>query len=76
MPNRVEAHIKMCYLSMCLLSLIKYNCAKLNLSASEIMEEWSTIYKVNLKHLETKVEFEKIVTQSNIQKQILKKIKV
>lgn len=75
MTKRIQAHIKMCYLSMCLLSLIKYDCTKLNLSASEIMDELSTIYKVNLKHSETRAQFEKIVTQSNVQKEILKKLK-
>jgi transposase len=75
LPQRVEAHVKMCYLSMCILSLIKFNCQKMDLSVTEILDELSCIYKVNLKHSSTNEQFEKIVTQSNTQKNILKKLK-
>ena len=75
MPKRVNAHVKICYLSLCLLSLIKYKCKKLNVSASTIIQELQTVYKVNLKHSKTKREFTKIVTLSNKQKNILKALK-
>ena len=75
MPRRVNAHIKICYLSLCILSLIKFRCKKLNISASTIINELQTIYKVNLKHTTTNKEFAKIVTLSNQQKQILKLLK-
>lgn len=75
MPRRVNAHIKICYLSLCMLSLIKYKCRKLEMSASTIINELQTIYKINLKHTETKQEFTKVVTLSNQQKNILKLLK-
>lgn len=75
MPKRVNAHIKICYLSLCLLSLIKYKCRKLNTSPIEIIQELQTVYKVNLKHSNTKQKFTKVVTLSNNQKNILKALK-
>ncbi len=75
LPQRVNAHIKICYLSMCILSLIKFKCRKMNLSPMEIIQELQTIYKVNLKHSTTKQKFTKIVTLSNNQKNILKALK-
>lgn len=75
LPNRVHAHIKICYLSMCLLSLIKFKCKKISVSPGEIIQELQTVYKVNLKHSKTKQEFTKIVTLSNHQKNILKALK-
>lgn len=75
MPKRVNAHIKICYLSLCMLSLIKFRCRKMELSASEIIQELQAIYKVSLKHSATKKAYEKVVTLSNQQKNILKKLK-
>ena len=75
MPRRVNAHIKICYLSLCMLSLIKYRCRNLELSASAIINELQNIYKVNLKHAVTNQEFTKVVTLSNQQKNILKLLK-
>ena len=75
LPERVSAHIKICYLSMCLLSLIKFKCKKLHASPSEIIQELQAVYKVNLKHVKTKQRFSKVVTLSNTQKNILKALK-
>jgi transposase len=75
MPKRVNAHIKICYLSMCLLSLIKFKCRKINSSPIDIIQELQNIYKVNLKHSTTKQKFTKVVTLSNHQKNILKALK-
>lgn len=75
LPRRVNAHIKLCYLSMCLLSLIKFKCKKINISPAEIIQDLQTVYKVNLKHTKTRQEFIKIVTLSNQQKNILKALK-
>jgi transposase len=75
LPQRVNAHIKICYLSMCLLSLIKFKCRKINTSPIDIIQELQTIYKVNLKHSQTKQKFTKVVTLSNNQKNILKALK-
>lgn len=75
MPQRVKAHVKICYLSLCLLAYIQYKCRKLKLSAAAILKELQTIYKVNLVHQTSKKEFEKTVTLSNTQKDILKLMK-
>ena len=75
MPKRVSAHIKICYLSMCLLSLIKFRCKKISVSPIDIINELHSIYKVNLKHTVTKQKFSKVVTLSNSQKNILKALK-
>ena len=75
LPQRVNAHIKICYLAMCLLSLIKFKCRKINTSPIDIIHELQTIYKVNLKHSKTKQKFTKVVTLSNNQKNILKALK-
>jgi transposase len=75
LPNRVNAHVKICYLSMCVLSLMQYRCSNLNLSPSEMLNEIKSIYKINLKHSSTKASITKVVTQSNLQKKILTKLK-
>ena len=75
LPTRVNAHIKICYLSLCLLSLIKYRCRNINIAPTDILNELLTAYKVNLKHTKTKQTFSKVVTLSNNQKNILKALK-
>lgn len=75
MPKRINAHIKICYLSMCILSLIKFRCAKINSSPMEILNALHGIYKVNLLHSSTHQKFSKVVTLSNTQKNILKALK-
>ena len=75
MPQRINAHIKICYLSMCILSLIKFKCKKISSSPIEILHELESIYKVNLTHSTTKQKFTKVVTLSNNQKNILKALK-
>jgi transposase len=75
MPTRVNAHIKMCYLSMCVLSLIKFRCAKINSSPIEILNDLHEVYKVDLLHTSTRKKFSKVVTLSNTQKHILKALK-
>jgi transposase len=75
MPRRISAHIKICYLSMCILSLIKFKCKKISTSPVEILNELQSIYKVNLVHSKTKQKFSKVVTLSNNQKNILKALK-
>ena len=43
LPQRVEAHVKICYLAMCLLSYMKYKCSKLEISTNEILSNLETI---------------------------------
>jgi hypothetical protein len=73
--SRVEAHVKICYLSLCLLSLIQYKCKKMELSAIKVLEELQHVYKVNMVHAKTKKKWSKIVTLSNQQKNILNALK-
>jgi transposase len=75
LPQRIEAHVKLCYLSLCLLALIGYKCRKLNLSATKVLDELQYIYKVHLEHAKTKKKWDKVVTLTNQQKQILKALK-
>jgi hypothetical protein len=73
--SRVEAHVKICYLSLCLLALIQFKCKKLKVSAIKALEELQHIYKVNMVHAKTKKKWTKVVTLSNQQKAILKALK-
>ena len=73
--NRVEAHVKICYLSLCILSLIQFKCRKLKLSAISVLDELKYIYKVDMMHAKTKKKWAKVVTLSNLQKEILKALK-
>jgi hypothetical protein len=72
LPTRINAHVKLCYLSLCLLSLIQYKCIRLNISATEVLEQLQPIYQITLKHAATNKSFAKTVTQNNQQKKILK----
>jgi transposase len=75
LPERVNAHVKLCYLSICLLALMKYRCINLDLSIDEILEQLDGIYKVKLKHSQTNVTYSKTITQSNTQKKVIKALK-
>lgn len=70
--NNVEAHVKICYLSMAILSLLDYRCRQINISGIEALKMLQYTYKVNLKHSETKKEWEKLVTMTNKEKELLK----
>ena len=71
LPTRINAHIKLCYLSLCLLSLIQFKCKGLKISIAEIIDQLQSIYQIKLKHTETNKSFTKTVTQTNQQKRIL-----
>ena len=75
LPERVQAHVKLCFLSLCLLSLIQYKCRKLNLSATQVLDELQYVYQVHLVHSKTNKHWDKTVTLTNQQKQILKALK-
>jgi transposase len=75
MPTRVNAHIKICYLSLCLLSLIKFRCGHIDITPVDIIQELQAAYRINLRHIKTNQTFSKIVTLSNLQKNILRALK-
>ncbi len=75
MPSRINAHIKVCYLCMCILSLIQFKCKALKVSAIDAVSELESIYKIKMMHSTTKQSFTKVVTQSKLQKDIIKHLK-
>jgi transposase len=74
--HHVEAHIKICYLSYCILSLLSYKLKPLKLSSIEGLEKLKTAYKVNLEDKSTNFKWQKIVTLTKIQQKILKLLNV
>lgn len=72
MRNHVEAHVKICYLAMAILALLDYRSRKIKISAIDALKMLQFTYKVNLRHSETKKEWEKLVTMSNKEKELLK----
>jgi transposase len=75
LPERGQAHVKLCYLALCLLSLIGYKCKKLKLSAIQVLDELQHIYQVHLVHSKTKKQWDKTVVLTNQQNQILKALR-
>ncbi len=71
LPSRINAHIKLCYLSLCIFSLMQFKCKTLKLSISEIIDQLQFIYQVKLKHTTTNKSITKTVTQTNQQKKII-----
>ncbi len=51
LPSRINAHIKLCYLSLCIFSLMQFKCKTLKLSISEIIDQLQFIYQVKLKRI-------------------------
>jgi len=72
--DRISAHVKICYLSYCILSLLKYKLRKLGISPVDALEELSSAYKVYLEDKKTKFKWEKVVTLKKSQEKIIKAI--
>lgn len=76
--SRIEAHVKICYLSLCVLSLVQFRCRavkSLSLSAAKVLDELQHIYKVDMVHAKSQKKYSKVVTLSNQQREILKALK-
>lgn len=69
--THVEAHIKISYLSYCILSLLAYKLKSVGMSPIDALDKLKTVYKVHLKEPSLNFEWEKLVTQSKIQNKIL-----
>jgi len=69
--KHVEAHIKISYLSYCILSLLGFKLKSIDMSPIEALDKLRTSYKVHLKETSSNFEWEKVVTQSKIQNKIL-----
>ena len=69
--DRVSADVKICYLSFCILSLLKYKLRKLEISPVDALEELSSAYKVYLEDKKTKFKWQKVVTLKKSQEKII-----
>jgi len=72
--DRVSAHVKICYLSYCILSLLKHKLRKLEISPVDALEELSNAYKVYLEDAKTNHKWTKMVTLKKSQEKIMKAI--
>jgi len=73
--HHVVAHVKVCYLSMAILSLLEYKCRKIKISGIDALKTMQYIYKVKLRHADTKKEWDKVVTMAKAQKDLLRVMK-
>ncbi len=73
--QHVEAHVKICYLAMAILALLDYRSRQIKISGIEALKMLQYTYKINLKHEETKKEWEKLVTMTNKEKELVKILK-
>lgn len=72
--DRVSAHVKICYISYCILSLMKYKLRKIGISPVDAIEDLSTAYKVYLEDTKTNFKWEKVVTLKKSQEKIIRAI--
>ena len=73
--KRIQAHVKLCYLSLCILTYMNYKLLPLKLSAIEAIDLLSSAYKVYLKNSKDNFTWSKTVTLKSIQQKILKTLK-
>ncbi|MEA2054672.1 MAG: transposase [Candidatus Thermoplasmatota archaeon] len=71
LKTHVEGHVKICYLSYVVLSLLGYKVKKLEISAPEALDKLKHGYKVRLKDSESNFEWSTTVTLEKIQEKIL-----
>ena len=71
LPEHIEGHVKICYLSYALLSLLGYKIRKLGVSAPEALDELRSGYTVHLRDIDSNFEWSTTVTLKKIQEKIL-----
>lgn len=76
MIDRISAHVKICYLAFCILSLMKFKLKKLNISPVEALDELSSGYKVYLHDEKNNFKWSKVVTLNKNQEKISKILEV
>ena len=69
--SHIEGHVKICYLSYAILSYLGYIMEKSDLSGSESLDMMRSGYKVYLEHNKSGFKWEKMVTESAIQRKIM-----
>jgi len=73
--QHVEAHVKICYLAMAILALLDYRSRQIKISGIEALKMLQYTYMVNLKHEDTKKEWDKLVTMTGKEKELIKILK-
>ena len=76
LSNHIEGHIKICYLSYAILSLMNYKLKKIKVSAIEALDSLKYGYKVTLKDSSTNHEWSTHVPLEPNQKKILEELSV
>lgn len=69
--NHVQAHIKICYLSYSILSLMQYKLRKMGISSVEALRKLEPVHKVSLESKDGKIKWSKTVTLSREQQKII-----
>ena len=72
--NRVEAHVKICYFSYAILSVMRHYLKKINITPATALTHLSSFYKIYMRDKNKGLKFEKFVILKKIQKDILKSI--
>ena len=69
--DRIKAHVKICYLAYAILSYIQYKVKPKGFSATYVLDQLQSVYKVTLESEKDQLKWEKIVTLKNEQKSLL-----
>ena len=69
--THIEGHVKICYLSYAILSYLGYIMEKINISGPEALDALRSGYRVYLEDNSTGFKWEKMVTESAIQRKIM-----
>jgi len=70
--EHIKGHIKICYLSYTILSMLHYKLKKLGISGPEAIEILKTGYKVHMRDKKTDFSWDSVVTLKKDQEEILK----
>ena len=69
--SHIEGHVKICYLSYAILSYLRYIMKKSDLSGPESLDMMRSGYRVYLEDSSSGFKWEKMVTESAIQRKIM-----
>jgi len=76
LKNHVNGHVRICYLSYAILSMLKYKLEGLDISPQDALEKLKTCYLVRLKDQESEFSWSSAVNLERVQDKILKKVDV